>query len=495
MAESADALDLGSSVHWTWGFKSPLSHTKSASRLLGDFFIPSYQNACETFYITQKGNGLQYETIDQENWQKKVHVHISADRVKPKLEETIKDFQKRAKIEGFRKGKIPRQLVNKMFGPQIKSQVYQPFVADAYEKILKDEKFDIISSPQIENIAFDEKKGLTFDIVFEVRPQVKIDDFDLAVEKTRFVVRDEDVEELIKSLQEKNAMLYSADEANPGYYLVADLQEVDAGGVPILGQKFEKQTLLLKEDDEELTPQLLGVKPGDERTIRVTVPSENQSQSGVVTRHDQPDEIEKMYKVQVREIKERRLPDLDDEFARDLGDYDTLQALRQELEKNLKERARYESENMFRQALADELIKRNDIDVPQSMLQKYLDAVVEDMKKRSEEKMDENMIRQQYKGLAVRNIKWILLRSQLIEQEQLKVSDDDIETHLQALVESKKMGEDELKKIKDDKNRFEDYREQLLDDKVYTLLAGRAEITEIEKPWRQEPSEVEEQTE
>jgi trigger factor len=439
--------------------------------------------------------GLQYETVEQSNWQKKIRVQISADRVEPKLEETIRDFQKRAKIEGFRKGKVPRQLVRKMFGPQIESQVYQPFIADAYDKIFKDEKFDVISSPEIEHIKFDKNQGLTFEIVFDVRPQFKIEDFDLTVEKVRFKVEKEDIEALLKELQEKNAMIYSADEAKEGHFVIADLQEVDSSGVPILGQKFEKQTIWLEEGNEEITPQLLGSKPGDERTIRITLPEEAESgpESEIITPSGEKafKPTEKLFRVDVKEIKERKLPELDDEFAKDLGDYENIKTLKKELTKNLKERARYESENLFHQALVDELIKRNDIDVPPSMLQKYLDAVVEDMNKRSKETIDEKLVREQYKSLAIRNIKWILLRNQLVEQEALTVTDDEIETHLQTQIEEKKISEEEVKKIRDDKQRFEDYREQLLNDKVYTLLAERATIEETEKPWRQEQTDSE----
>ncbi|MBD3384497.1 trigger factor [candidate division KSB1 bacterium] len=438
---------------------------------------------------------LQYETVEQSNWQKKIRVQISADRVEPKLEESIRDFQKRAKIEGFRKGKIPRQLVMKMFGPQIESQVYQPFIADAYDKIFKDEKFDVISSPEIENITFDKTQGLAFEIVFDVRPQFKIEDFELTVEKVRFKVEKEDIEALLKELQEKNAMIYSADEAKEGHFVIADLQEVDSSGVPILGQKFEKQTIWLEEGNEEITPQLLGIKPGDERTIRITIPegAESGPESEIITPSGEKASgpAEKLFRVDVKEIKERKLPELDDEFARDLGDYENIKTLKKELTKNLKERAQYESEGLFHQALVDELIKRNNIDVPQSMLQKYLDAVVDDMKKRSKEKIDEKLVREQYKSLAIRNIKWILLRNQLIEQEALNVTDDEIETHLQARIEEKQIGEEEGKEIRNDKQRFEDYREQLLNEKVYTVLAERATIEETEKPWRQEQTDSE----
>ncbi len=438
---------------------------------------------------------MQYETVEQSNWQKKIRVQISADRVEPKLEETIRDFQKRAKIEGFRKGKVPRQLVMKMFGPQIESQVYQPFIADAYDKIFKDEKFDIISSPEIENIKFDKNQGLTFEIVFDVRPEIKIEDFNLTVEKVHLKVEKKDIEALLQELQEKNAMIYSVEEAKEGHFVIADLQEVDSSGVPILGQKFEKQTIWLEKDNEEITPQLLGSKPGDERAIRITLPeeAESESESEIITPSGEKvsKPTEKLFRVDVKEIKERKLPELDDEFAKDLGDYENIKTLKKELTKNLKERAQYESESLFHQALVDELIKRNDIDVPPSMLQKYLDAVIDDLKKRSKDEIDEMLVREQYKSLAIRNIKWILLRNQLIEQEALTVTDDEIETHLQTQIEKKRISEEEVKKVKDDKQRFEDYREQLLNDKVYTLLADRATIEETEKPWRQEQTDSE----
>jgi len=300
----------------------------------------------------------------------------------------------------------------------------------------------------------------------------------MPVEKNVYEVKKEDVDETLESLRQRNAMIYNVEgEAKEDHYLLVDLQELDRTGVPMVGQKAEGQQIWLSEEDTELTPQLLGVKAGEERRITLKIKTE-----GTAAKPTREQEEDRSYLITVKEIKERRLPELDDEFAKDIGKFTSLAELKKEIDKNLKEQATARGEYQFRTALEDELIKRTDFDVPDSMLTVYLDAITKDVKAqvKEQEKFDENAVREQYKPLAIRNIKWMLVRDRLIEQQGFEATDQEIEAVSQTAEQDKK----ESSSAEDDKNKRGDVKDRLLDEKVYDFLIKQADIKVNKQPWK-----------
>lgn len=424
---------------------------------------------------------LEYTVQNQENYHTVIDVTIPAQEIKPKLDENFKRVQQSVKLEGFRKGKVPAQLVRKMFGKQIEQDTFQPFISEAYETITKENEFQLLSMPNIENVNFDESAGLTFSITFDEQPDFTIEDYkNLPVERVTYMVDDEDVQDTLKHLQNQNAMIHTVEgEAEPGHILVADLQEIDDQGVPILGKKFENQPVWLKEEDEDLTPQLTGVKTDEERKITLKTPTPASESEDV------PDEPDKHYLVTVKEIKERRVPDLDDEFAKDLGDFETLDELTRGIEENIQREAQSRTDYEFKKALQDELIKRTGVQVPASLLHKYLDAVVEDARKKQKNEVDEERIRQEYQDLAAHQIQWMLLREQLIKQLEPHISDEEVKAHLEAEKEAGRLTDDQIEALNADEKRLNDIKDNLVEEKVYDILKEHADITELEKPLRE----------
>lgn len=428
---------------------------------------------------------MEFSERTEGTWRKIIHVSVPAAEVQPQLDEKYREYQKNIKLEGFRKGKVPRQLVKKMFGHSIENEVYEPYFDQAWKEVLDNEEYDIISRPEIHSVKFDSENGLGFDIVFDVRPVIESLKLDrLSVEKIKYEVTEKDVEYNLAALREQNAMIYSVEgEAKEGHILIADLQALDRTGVPLVGDKHENQEIWLSPDNQELTRQLVGVKEGESRQITITLQRQEEESS------DEP--RSQKFLVQVKEIKERRLPELDDEFAKDLGDFETISELRARIEENLKARAEVEGASQFRNALTNEFIKSNDFDIPPSMVENYLEYMVSDYKEQSKNnKIDEKALREYYKPAAIRNIKWFLLREKLVESEGLEVSDADIDAYLESL-KTEEDGEKQAKAIAQDEKRKKELKEQLLEDKVMDFLASKAEVQELIKPWRPDESEEE----
>jgi len=424
---------------------------------------------------------LEYAVEKQENGQTTVRFSVPSEEIQPKLDEKYKAYQQKVNLEGFRKGKVPKQLLKKMYSKAINGEVFEPYLNEAWEKVFKEDAFDVLGTPQVENINFDAKKGLTFNIVFDTNPEIELKGYDgLAVERVTFEVTDEQVEQTLKSFQERNAMLYSIDgEAQKGHILEVDLQEVDRTGVPIIGEK-QKNSQLWLTDDNPATEQLLGVKAGEERKVRIV---SNEPKSEIIEEQNHESVREVNYLVKVLSVKERKLPELDDEFAKDMGAYETLQDLQNDIENNLKSRAETEGKTLFRRALADEFIKLNDFQAPPSMVEHYLNEMVKDFKEQNKGKSDfnEQEIRGYYKASAIRNIKWYLLQKKLTEVEDIRVTDEEIEEKIKEIEASDDNGAERAKKIRKDSQERASLADMMLEDKIYDFLASKAQIQDVKK--------------
>ncbi|MBN2355513.1 trigger factor [candidate division KSB1 bacterium] len=433
---------------------------------------------------------MEYQITSQPNWHTVVHFIIDADKVRPELQSKYAELQKKARVEGFRKGHVPESLLRKMYGKSIEADIFEKYIRQAYEKFFKDHKYDLLSSPEVKDLRYDDNGGLQFDLHFDVRPVFDVTGYEgMPVEKEVYELGSDDFERMLQNLRERNAMVYNVEgEARAGHYIKADLQELDHTGVPIVGKKIEGQVLYLKEDDPELTPQLINTKAGDERRIVLKV-ERNESNSLQETAPE-----DKYYHVKITEVKERRLPDLDDEFAKDLGPYQTLDELRIDVEKRMREQASMESRMRFHAALADELIKRTSFEVPPSMLEAYLDAVAQDVRKNSKEKIDEKELRAYYRPTAIRNIKWILIRNRMIEQFDLSVSDEELQQVIDTFATEGEAGRKRAEELQKDKKARERFRDDLEDEKVYSFLARSAQVTEIKKAWRAEEEREEQES-
>lgn len=428
---------------------------------------------------------MEYSINTAKNWHTIVSVTVTSDDVQAQYDKALKNVQKEAKVEGFRPGKVPVQLVKKWYGEKIASEANELSIQNAWKTVFSENDFEPLNEPEITNFS-PTGGGFTFNIVFDIRPEIEVKGYEgMAVEKIIYDVTEEDVDAAINELRQRNAMLYTVeDEAKMGHFVFADFQEVDAGGLPVIGQKFENQQIFLGENDHELVPQLLGVKAGEERRVSLTV----HKQESQIVEQPGPKEVLKLYQVTVKEIKERRVPDLDDEFAKDVGPFETMQQFREEIEKNLKHRAMHDSEHAFEHALADAIIARIEFELPETMIDGYLDELVRNVKERNEDnpnEIDEKKYREIYRDGAIWSLKWHLINNRLRIQESFLVTDDDINAKLEHYAEH---GEDGIKRaeaIRNDNKALQQLKDDIIYDKIYDFLADKATVTEVHKPWRQ----------
>ncbi len=284
--------------------------------------------------------------------QKILSVEVGEEPIREEYEQFYKSVAPKAKIPGFRPGKASREVLEMYFKDEAKQEVIKHLVSESYTQAIREKVLEPLGYPDIKDVQFDGRK-LSYQAVIETRPKIKLAKLSgFKIKKEAAQVEARDLEEALKRLQESLAK-YNAVEGRPaamGDFVVADyVCWVD-------GKEAEKRSedwFEIKEDEflKGFSVQLIGVQPGEQKEVRILFP-ENFSRKEWVGK-------EALFRVTVKEIKTKTLPPLDDELAKEAGEYKTLEELRQKIRADLQAQKDREKESEYEKALLDELLKNN----------------------------------------------------------------------------------------------------------------------------------------
>jgi trigger factor len=412
-----------------------------------------------------------------------VTVEVPWDRIEKDLNDTYREIGKTARVRGFRPGKVPKNVLKQVYGRQAAAQVTGTLIEQGLMHAVQEHELHIVAQPEMEEAPrLEQGKPLTFKAKLEVRP--KIDEVTmegLEAWQKPIEVLDEDIDAEIERLRRQHAEIQAPDPARPaklGDLLTIDYTvTVDGKAKVDLGAEGRQVEI----DDEHLLPALkdglLGMKPGDEKTIDVAFEDD----------HPNPDLRGKTaeFSVKVSELHEKLLPDLDDEFAKDCGDYETLLELRLKIREGFENAAKQRGEADLKDQLIDSLIQHNDIPVPPSMVQQQQQMMMYEMAQLM------RMAGQQgapgadfFSGIeerAQRRVQAGILLGSLARQEGIEVTEADLEAKFQEIAD--RTGKHVAKVRADYQDAQRDALEsQLLEEKVMARLTERAKINQGERP-------------
>ena len=418
-----------------------------------------------------------------------VTVEVPWDRIQKDLNDTYKELGKTARVRGFRPGKVPRDVVRQMYGRQVAAQVTGTLVEQGLMEAVQKHELHIVAQPEMEEAPELEKgKPLTFKAKVEVRPkidQVAIDG--LEAWQKPIDIPNEDVDAEIERMQHEHAEIQVPDPMRPAQE--GDLITIDYS-VSVDGEIKEDlgaEGRQVEINDEHLLPALkeglLGMQPGDERTVDVAFEEDhpNEGLRGKTAK----------FVITTKDLHEKLLPELDDEFAKDCGDYETLLELRLKIREGLEASAKQRADAELKDQLIDSLIEHNDIPVPPSMVQQQQQMMMYEMAQFMQ------MAGQQgapgadfFSGIenrAKRRVQAGILLGSLARQEDIEVTDADLDAKFQEIAD--RTGK-HIAKVRADyqEAQRESLQSQLLEDKVMALLTARAKINEGERP-EPEPKE------
>lgn len=405
-----------------------------------------------------------------------VEITATADDLAAELKAALQRQRAQTEMKGFRPGKVPLNLVKRMHGQAIAYGIAEQKVQEVYqEEILNKEEYDVLGQPKLTELDYEMDGDLRAVIRFGVRPEVELQELTgQKVSRLKRDISDEDVDEQIDRIRQEHAELVPLQEddtIDEDTQVIIDLQQIDEeSNTPIIGEKEEDVEFFMDDErlHEELHDELLGKSVGD--TFRVELPhGEDHSHR---------------YQVTVKEAKRRELPELDDAFVGEVSDdqFVSVEDLRNDLRQNLEQAWDDRSRELLDGRIVEKMLELHTIPVPESAVEVYLDSFVEDVKQRNDGKLpdtfDENAFRSANRGEAERQAKWMLIRDAVVEQEQLEVSDEDLDEYFQEAAEqNEQLSAELLRNYYQQMNMTDRVKQQILSRKV---LARLAEMFEIE---------------
>ena len=381
-----------------------------------------------------------------EKTDKKNEVKLSFTIEASKFEEAIqKVYVKSAKyfnIPGFRKGKAPYKIVEKQYGAQIfYEDAFNEVAGEVYEKELTDAKIEAVSRPEIDIIQMEKGKDLIFTAVVQTKPEVTLGKYKgIELKKVEYNVEEKDIDHEIGHMQERNARLVNVEDrpVEKDDTTVIDFEGF-VDGVAFEGGKAENHELVIGSNTfiPGFEDQIIGMKIGEEKDINVTFPEEYFSKdlAGKAA----------VFKVKLHEIKKKELPELDDEFAKDVSEFDTIKELKasikEKLEEENKNKAKYETEEEAIKTVCD----NTEIDIPSGMVETETDNMIKDIEQRlmyqglnfaqylqMMGKTEEDM-RNEMKEQAERQVKTKLVLEAIVVAEKIEATDEEIKAKLEEM--------------------------------------------------------------
>ena len=381
-------------------------------------------------------------------------ITVEADVFEAACEKSYRKNAHSINIQGFRKGKAPRKIIEKLYGPEIfYDDAMNACIPDAYEAAVAEAGLKVVSQPSITDV--DVKDGeFVFTAVVYVKPEVSVKDYKgIEAEKDEAVVTAEEVEAELTRMQDRNARQVSVGrEAKKGDIVNRDFEGF-ADGVAFEGGKGEKFDLELGSGMfiPGFEEQLEGKKAGDECDVDVVFPETYQEKNLA----GKP----AVFKCKINEVKENQKPALDDEFAKDVSEFDTLADLKADIEKKQQESKTASADNAFQERVMDKVIENLEADIPEAMVETQLDRVAEDFSYRLAMQgmefesylkmtgMTKEQFRQVFKPQALRQVRIRLALEKIAELEGLEVTDWELDAEFAKLAENNKMDVEKVKEL------------------------------------------------
>ena len=385
---------------------------------------------------------------------REIAVEIPVEEVNRETASLIQKYQKLARIPGFRRGHVPASIIRQRFSEDLKSDVVEALVPRYFRKEADKQGLIPVSQPQVTDLQLKDNEPLRFKASFEVMPEIKVEGYkELRADKPEIAVTDEEVQQSLDGVREQHATFTSVE----GRALAdGDYAQVSLDGKPkdapensddkpvhmdeVLVEIAGKNTM------PEFTENLRGASPGDERVFEVTYAQDAQEQRLAGKTFT--------YTVKVQSIKQKTLPDLDDQFATQLGEFKTLDEVRQRIREGMESERKHAAEHEAKDKLVAELVKRTEFEVPEALVDRQIDVRLErglralaaqGMKAEDIKKMDLNRLRVGQREQALQEVKASLVLDKIAEEEKIEVSDEEIDREIEALATQSKQTPDAIR--------------------------------------------------
>jgi len=417
---------------------------------------------------------LKIDIKNINDFTREVKLDIPWETIEPDFNISLKKFSKKVKLPGFRPGKIPRDRLMQQFQPNIEAQFMDDNIYKYYLTALQQKEIVPVNQAEISDVHFHFGEHFSFTAKFEVEPDFQLPRFKrnmFQVQRNKFIPDEQDINGAVDQLRRSHARIETIEAgAKEKDFIICDLQKLDESGVAIIGKKFEKQ--MIKVGDGSFTDdqkdKLIGLKPGG--SARIKLPD------------DEDKTVKSPYELKVVKVERENLPEVDNDFVKlinpALGSVDELREdVLKKINENFEDRAR----QAFERELSDALIEKVGFDTPPSMVDNYLNNILEDVKKQNNgEKIDEEKVLETYRPSAERNLKWYLIRKKLISQEQFNFERKDIDAEVENLISRSPNSEKEIRRFYKKPSNRQRIEDDMIEKKILEYLDQFAKVKEVE---------------
>lgn len=441
---------------------------------------------------------MQVTVEDLSSVKKILHIEIPQDKVVSELNASYKNLKKTAKIKGFRPGKTPRSVLERMFKKDVHADVSSKLIQDSFIDALKETELNIVGNPKVDPPGLEEKGPFKYDATIEIRPEIEDIDFKgLSLKKTLYKISDEEINAQLKMLQKSLAQQKTVEEDRPlkeDDFALIDYEGFKDGKPYAETQKTKNFTMKVGSGQvlKEFDTGIIGMKLEETREVKVTFPKDyfNEKLAGQ----------EITFNIKLNEIREEVLPEIDDELAKNLGKIETLDELKKTITDNLKQGYEKRVEQEINEQIFKALIAKSDFEVPDTMVDYELEGIVEEAERsfahRNVSMEDMGLTREgiaeEYRDTALKQVKRHLILSKLIEQEKMTLSDEDLENGFKEMADSFNQPVEEIKKFyNQNKDKVEFFKHTLLEKQTIGLIIDNSTVKDIEPEVGQEPEKKE----
>lgn len=403
---------------------------------------------------------LQVENLEKN--MAKLTIEVSPEEFDKAMDKAYHKNKNRINVQGFRKGKAPRAMIEKMYGAGIfYEDAANIIIPDAYEKAAEESELEIVSQPNIDVVQIEKGSSFIFTAEVAVKPEVALGEYKgVEVEKKSAEITEEEIDSELDRVREQNARTITVEDrpAKEKDTAVIDFEGF-VDGTAFEGGKGEDHPLILGSHAfiEGFEEQLIGKSTGEEVEVNVTFPENYQAQELA----GKP----ALFKVKIKEIKAKELPELDDDFAQDVSDFETMSEYREDVKKNLQERKENQLKNEKEEAVVEKIVENASMDIPEPMIDSEVRQMADDFSRRIQSQgltleqyfqftgLDAKKLIEQMKPQALKRIQSRLVLEAVVKAENITASEEDIEKEIQDMASMYKMEADKVKEMLGEKGK------------------------------------------
>jgi trigger factor len=415
---------------------------------------------------------IQVTIADAGAWSRRLTITVPAERIERERRQTTERLSRQARIPGFRKGKVPRSVMEKRFGQAIEQETVEKVMSDAYRQALEQEKLQPISQGSIDNIEYKSGEALTFHVEFEVRPEIELNQVGgFEITRPAVQVGDDEVDAVLDRLRDEQAEWdVVAERPLAGDMASVEITPLDDAFAEQVGADRQPRHYQVVLGEGQALPAIEDVirtlEPGQEGDFTVDLPVDAEQPETGTRQH--------LMHVKLQENKRPRRPELTDEFAAKLGDFPDVATLRERIAADMQAEAEREAERTMRFELLQRIIEANPFDVPDSMVEQYLERAMPAKEGIDIDRLNE--ARQQARPAAEHAIRRLLIIERIAELEGLHATPAEIDERISGIAERLNRDLAEVRAQLQKNGRLHEFEQEITEEKVFSYLMSLSTV-------------------